>query len=308
MKLFKFTSFDSGRRILQDGLIRFSQPPALNDPFDSVPYIAEFFTAEQLNFLLDEVGTDETLTNSVFVKLLTEKYGELPPAFRLQFTLSQWIEYGKVRLAGEVSKAGRPLSELLRDHVLADTEMSRNNLAGQLHEFLGNNLGILSLSGVVSHHLLWAHYADSHRGIAIEFDASNSFFIDVREVIYVSERIGISLSEVMQSEENAKKAALHMVFTKHVDWSYEQEYRLVRPLQIADEIGGTDRFGYPIYLFKFPLSSVKRVLLGSRINSSDIEKIQLILSGDRYRHITVARAIADPTGYRMNIEDKAATI
>lgn len=45
-----------------------------------------------------------------------------------------------------------------------------------LTEALNTKVGILSLSETIINPLLWAHYADSHKGFAIEFNTEHSFF------------------------------------------------------------------------------------------------------------------------------------
>lgn len=77
--------------------------------------------------------------------------------------------------------------------------------------------------------LMWSHYGDSHKGFCVEYlvrplslSLTGSFF--QIPVTYSSELPSICLSETLFSP--------HMVLprllaTKHVDWAYEKEWRLV---------------------------------------------------------------------------------
>lgn len=39
-----------------------------------------------------------------------------------------------------------------------------------------DTMGVLSLTKRFDNQLMWAHYADSHKGIVLEFDPSSDFF------------------------------------------------------------------------------------------------------------------------------------
>jgi Protein of unknown function (DUF2971) len=71
------------------------------------------------------------------------------------------------------------------------------------------------------HPLVWAHYGDSHKGIALEFDARNqqiqwAYRVHYRET-YPPYRL----------YEDADNANLVPIFTKSNVWEYEREYRMV---------------------------------------------------------------------------------
>lgn len=82
---------------------------------------------------------------------------------------------------------------------------------------------ILSLSANPLHELLWSHYSDGHRGIALAFDASiGSEFGMALKVNYVQE---ISPLEIpIQDKEAIFQAS---ILTKRSAWAYEEEYRCV---------------------------------------------------------------------------------
>jgi hypothetical protein len=65
--------------------------------------------------------------------------------------------------------------------------------------------------------LLWGHYAGSHTGICLEFDATRAPFAASEKVKYVSAYPAYDI--VMGSYES--------LVTKSADWSYEAEWRLI---------------------------------------------------------------------------------
>lgn len=71
------------------------------------------------------------------------------------------------------------------------------------------------------HQLMWAHYADNHRGVCLEFDTGADLLIGAYRVYY---RDRFPVQRVYEDEENA---SLVPIFTKSDVWAYEREYRLV---------------------------------------------------------------------------------
>lgn len=126
-----------------------------------------------------------------------------------------------------------------------------------------SDLGIISFTEDYSNPLMWAHYADEHRGMVIEFDFDAPFFADsLQEVDGRSSRFGINYlgdtyetpQKVMyrrempsfergelvnpgnKNEYHWKKFNETILFTKAIDWIYEKEHRIVVQLQDADSI------------------------------------------------------------------------
>lgn len=80
--------------------------------------------------------------------------------------------------------------------------------------------------------LFWAHYADKHQGICVEYNVrsldiatapSNASYRPL-SVQYTSELPSFCLSEVLFTPHQVMPRALA---TKHIDWAYEREWRLI---------------------------------------------------------------------------------
>ncbi|MGC0119995.1 DUF2971 domain-containing protein [Pseudoalteromonas piscicida] len=124
-------------------------------------------------------------------------------------------------------------------------------------------LGIISFTEDYNNPLMWAHYADEHRGLVVEFDFNKPFFMDsVTELNGRSSRFGEScLGDVFEfpekvnyrrempdfsrvelstpddmNEFHLKKFIRTILFTKSNDWIYEKEQRSVVRLIDADSI------------------------------------------------------------------------
>jgi hypothetical protein len=86
--------------------------------------------------------------------------------------------------------------------------------------------GILCFSQVWNEQLLWAHYAEAHKGIALGFEIPEDKMI---KVSYVTEEIRKQFELTDSQEENERKF-LDLAETKFQEWSYEKEYRLLLQL------------------------------------------------------------------------------
>lgn len=92
-------------------------------------------------------------------------------------------------------------------------------------------LGIYSLSKTYNDELLWAHYANSHRGFCIEYDldklldCNQSFGLYSFDVEYSKSPPQYIIADInnKSNEYIIKKIAGH----KSIRWEYEQEYRII---------------------------------------------------------------------------------
>jgi hypothetical protein len=113
-------------------------------------------------------------------------------------------------------------------------------------------LGVVSLAGTLDSPLLWAHYANGHAGISIEFRASDlkqaEFFGVALPVAYKPERPVVNFFRDEMPEQVHKS-----LLTKSHDWAYEHEWRIiVQNRQIQN-------------YFAFDPSLVRAVYLGCQI-------------------------------------------
>ncbi|KAB0504713.1 DUF2971 domain-containing protein [Pseudomonas moorei] len=245
MNVYKY--LDSSRLgFLRDGLIRFSQPGALNDPYECLPALPED---------------------------LIQKNIEL-------FKASIVSEYSP-RIGDDRSTRRRKAAQLkvvLKDAERKTKESSiylRNKFFDSTSEKLNSGLGILSLSRRWNSALMWSHYTSSYTGFCVGFNGDHPFFDGVPD--HNGERF--SLSPVRYTEDRLKvqgrkfshQESIAVVLTKSLDWAYEEEERLVSMLDMADDI--KEMSPYNIHLFKVPFDSISELIVGQRANSSLKEKI-----------------------------------
>lgn len=127
---------------------------------------------------------------------------------------------------------------------------------------MNNKMGIYSLSKTPLDELLWAHYANSHKGYCIEYDLDillkndGGNHVHSFPVLYSNKPPNIGFWDIIKNEKNSmiKKFAFH----KSKRWEYEQEHRIV-----------TSKIGLNSYNPK----ALKSIYFGLKISQSDKSQI-----------------------------------
>ena len=87
---------------------------------------------------------------------------------------------------------------------------------------LAEKAGWVCFSGTWANPVVWAHYADQHRGLCLGFDVPDRF---CKAITYIEERE--PFPDLMTLNHADKLAAVNaMLFTKFADWRYENEIRV----------------------------------------------------------------------------------
>lgn len=134
-------------------------------------------------------------------------------------------------------------------------------------------MGIGSFSLTENETLLWSHYANDHRGVALRYDFPMSFLDDEDNILAVS---GVSYEPNAISDWLADNAHLYrdnhqefitgllkkVLISKAPAWEYEKEARIVRP-----EAG----------IFDFPREVLTHVIFGLQTSQQDEELVRNIV-------------------------------
>ncbi|MGL6010996.1 MAG: DUF2971 domain-containing protein, partial [Shewanella oncorhynchi] len=135
-------------------------------------------------------------------------------------------------------------------------------------EQLNSVLGVLCLTKdthpLPRNSLMWAHYGESHAGMAIKFKSGCDFLADAHDVHYVKSRPVI----------NAKVFHDHSVisigdlFFKSDSWKYENEIRISKRLVDCINKNIKDSFGYDIYVHDISPDVLECVYIGANASES----------------------------------------
>ena len=100
----------------------------------------------------------------------------------------------------------------------------QQKIAGYIDEMKQNSC-LLSVSKTAQNTVMWAHYADKHKGGVIGFDFGY-FFRNMEPVHYFMQRPKLNIWDDYLSKE-FKKEYFKTLITKSIEWKYEEEFRNV---------------------------------------------------------------------------------
>lgn len=279
MTLFKYISPER-IDIIKNLEIRFTQPDALNDPFELQPHLDSLIAEADILASLPESPID-------LRPMVAQAYDMLPELRALPFEfVMQFIEQNMATEdARQASAEGvRVFLNAMRDGAAP--------IRKAIYRSLNENVGILSLSEIPDNELMWAHYADSHKGLVLCFDEQHTFFnrrrsendgfYFVRKVHY-SDPLPVSLADI---------DADAVLVTKGTQWSYEREWRMLVPLKHATRSLTVGK--EIIHLFKFPPDALRGIILGAHV-SHDTEAlvIETLKKHTELRDVSLVRATID---------------
>lgn len=159
--------------------------------------------------------------------------------------------------------------------------------------------GVLCFSQTWTEQLLWAHYADKHKGIALGFEIPED---NLLKVDYVSSEIRTRFKLTGNVKEDEHRF-LGLAKVKFQEWKYEKEYRLLVDLNNCRKEDG-------LYFLPFGNAlKLKEIVLGCRFNHKAMkEKILELASRHNARIIPTREGWEDyrihqcgtKTNYYMN--------
>lgn len=279
--LYKYFAPDRAK-FFSDLRIRYSQLGAFNDPFEGRPEITSLSTREEMLTTLRRVLPEE----------IERVYQQLPQHIQATFSYKQAL-----LLAEQLAQVKQ--TEML-DALESIGPRAVSFITGKIDQMLG----VLCLSEVPDSLLMWAHYASSHTGFVVEFDAWHQYFHQqksddddlrhLQRVCYRENRPSAPLSHM---------SAIELFLVKSGHWEYEREWRIVRPL--ADAVATIPDTPYPISLFEIPADAVTGVIFGARMNDEVATSVRdAIRTNADLASLPIRRAIADASHFMLRIKDE----
>lgn len=273
MKIYKYTSLESAVAILKSDGVALSNPKDFNDPNDcsfaqdskdkvkieklitnyfTFKVISEFASSNKLK--LDK-SSKEILTglqkeiDAMKWPLEKHPYFDENPNFNM---IAEMIGSKYKDFDALVTKAKKEFQEKI------DVAVANAKETALISCFSKRNNSIL----------MWSHYANSHKGVCIEYERPDS--IDFKDVIYQQDRPYIKMYKVVshvlaldilgKKEIDGEitsylKETLDPFFVKSTDWSYEEEVRcLYSKTKLPDNVKYDGRryvlnIGYPTAIY-----------------------------------------------------------
>ncbi len=281
MPLFKYVPLER-LDILKNQEIRYTQPGALNDPFEMSVF---------LEYLI-EPGEFEARISANLPDFAAKEYEKLPPEQRARIPLADFLSR-----ATAATPAALPVMYQAMQRLVPFVR-------AQLRR-VDSEMGVLSLTATADNLLMWSHYAAQHRGMVIEFDERHPIFHErrteqddfrhLRPVVYSGTMPAITLDNF---------DVVDFILTKSSEWAYEREVRILKALSDSKRSISSIAPEYDIYLFDMPSTAVKRVILGARTTPSEHELVYTtIMEAQHLRHIAVQLATLNDRTFGLTFID-----
>ncbi len=245
----------AARSVLQNSSLRWSSPILFNDPFD-VP--------RELAFNLSPKSIVRAIAHRMasLIECPPEDTSDLEPKIRL---IIETMKHGitddqRTEILARLADSGE-IHHPTETSMKAFREMWRRSLT---------DFRILCLTESPAHAAMWYHYADRYKGVVIEFrcdDRLDSAWLAAKPVSYLSTKPTVytadGWAELLTTEkEIALNRLLHTTtYTKSLDWSYENEWRITSFRRPSDTGLFTD--------YQFDPREVAAIYFGPYISTSD---------------------------------------
>lgn len=273
--------------ILQNLNIRFTQPSALNDPFEFNLLFTESISTQELRNFYSTMDFDEVRKQAI---------EDLPDYQRAIFnnlpkeSVNRFLEtfLSNIIYSSELDK-------IHQQHIVTHTKKIKNYIWAAFNK----TIGILSLTTDPASPPMWASYAENSKGFVIEFDTSNVFFhrrrsksdefYHLREVIYEDRAASGTMSETNSD----------IFVHKSRSWEYEKEWRILLPLETSEsKFKTTD--GDEIFLFDYPASAVTKIVFGLNTTEHTVKLIkQIVAQSEAYAHIEFSKITKGAIGLEV---------
>lgn len=248
-------------RVIESKSFRWSSPVKFNDPFDHQAGFILAHNPDEFSRLLaasieriifsDVIPTVEPVSTLAALTLrLRSIRGRLP-----RETFLQELRESSIESAANLHESIRHLNATLQEHLCH----SRVFCVSERHDNV----------------VMWAHYADEHRGIVFKLrciDEIDNALLAARKVSYTDSFLPFpsvdQYAKHLTGEEPIDFVPLfwNIAYTKHIDWSYEREWRV--HVALLQEPPGD---GHAIY--REDPRVFEAIYLGCRIEDEEVAAI-----------------------------------
>ncbi len=210
---------------------------------------------------------------------------------------------GQLALLPDVNE----MKEALNDNFRVEQVAYKVHFENRYSQF-----GVFCLCEKADNILMWAHYAENHKGFVIGFDTTNPFFNNSKWEMdqFLDERIvGKGFGSIRKMDYKTEKKKINIgddysmydiFFTKSHHWEYEQEYRIVK--NISKPSDGTDiKMNKQFPLIQFPIEAVREIIFGLQTDENTIKNL-LHLKSD-FPNAKIRKAYLNYLNYQIDIKD-----
>ncbi len=268
--LYKYVSFQTLLKVLENATLRFSPVSEFNDPFDGqlLPIRkfgwTQFFGAlrdeitrlvttkdESIYSLPSEIPTDDVISFAAMsvkelqqsdkeIVISPERFDEPGKVEPLSKLLRPMIYLGQQGRLGSSEEALACLNRILDRFQNDRMSFSLQDADRRIIPAIADFIQVLCLSEVPNSLLMWSHYTDQHTGAVLKFDTCSEtagYFAMARPIIYEKELPSFEEPRSLARRylglpTDTDRGRSRQVFTKSLEWAYEKEWRVM----VTDEM------------------------------------------------------------------------
>ncbi|KZN30035.1 hypothetical protein N480_03565 [Pseudoalteromonas luteoviolacea S2607] len=211
---------------------------------------------------------------------------------KLVYDIEKSMEYLKSR-PDLLKEAGRRLkltpAQRLAKKKQMEHSIRRSLESGEFHNSVIENVGICCLTKKPDNILMWSHYADNHKGVAIEFnvnDASNNInMANIEEKLFGWDIEYTDYMPKIIAGARDFDTVKDVFLKKSLEWAYEAEYRV---LSMKKGPG----------IHRFDQQLISRVIAGVNMPEKDFLELYRLINKTGLK-IELVRAKMSKTKYQI---------
>ena len=178
---------------------------------------------------------------------------------------------------------------------------AQHDLPQQLRNEYSKKVGFICLTTKPDDIVMWAHYADCHKGIVVEFNAAHALFTNFEDkagnalrVIPVDYRVDRPVLKLGDS------FRVELLACKGNVWRYEEEVRVIFHKDFCIKDGHN-------FFLKLSPDCISGVIIGSQASDNLHDEIQQLNSLHWEGKLSIRKATEDNEHYRINISENDKT-
>lgn len=190
----------------------------------------------------------------------------------------------------------RPIRQASRQWIdLKARIQKRSNALSKELAKLKDIMGVSCFSESCNSLLMWAHYANNHKGMCVEYnlmDINEKLGFTAVPIVYSKERVNFNSLEKANDNEYVLEIFFSALTSKSPEWAYEKEWRIIRENVACGDAWEDDKKGALLDMIK-PTS----ITLGCAVQRDFENEVKDFC---KYGRINLYKMEKDNVQYRLN--------
>lgn len=292
---YKYLDYEGAEKTLEGRSLKFTHYSKLNDPFDA-------YFNDMYGFDIEEVrNNSKQLMQGALEENNPHKFSDISklPLDDATNVCQQYQNFSP-EMKQELHEKVAVEQKQRPDAVISQIILKQNIHAAKV---MFETFGIFCATSDYNNPLMWAHYADQHRGVVIGLKPNiekDSVLTQMRLVQYTNERPNLlnpsHQRENKSYDEFAKDAFQRILHTKSPEWEYEKEYRIAMPYAIKP--------GEKMWLLNLFPREISSLYLGCRLSAASEKGRRLISLAKQFNpDVKIFQARTAKRSYELEFED-----